>query len=277
MSLQIGDSTMPLRSKQEVTMKNFLIRVNFTTEELRGMPKLHSGFFVTSCLAVNEIWLSLRLYLMTMNTLPKEKQISDPALREYAFCQFQMIERGLGSKIFEYLNLLGDYKKKCDRAKDTVMKGLIDPIMDTVHNSVRCGAEYELARWYRNTVSSHYIVSDITELMMTADLADEHSIYLHEKSGNANYLLGEQILIGKLSEGGKTPEETAAALVAYGKWVENTARYVLDIHHKFTVALFQAFFSNKVGERFEINPEPYLIGNPHETPLPILWDLSEDT
>lgn len=256
-------------------MKDRLFRVSFTTKELRAMPKIHSGFLVTSCLAINEIGLSLRLFLMTMNTRSKERPISNPALEEYAFCQFQMIERSLGSKAIEYLNLLGDYQKQCDRARDTTMKGMIDPVMDTVRNSIRVGAEYKLAEWYRNKASFHYNVADITSLMMTADLADEHSIYLHQQAGNASYLLGEQILLGKLSEGGKSTEETAATLTAYGKWVEDAARYVMDVHHQFTVALFRAFFPTKIGQEFEIDPEPHLIARLNETSLPILWDLSE--
>jgi hypothetical protein len=89
-------------------MKYRVVRASFTTKELRAMPKVHSGFLVTSCLAINEIEPSLRL--LTLNTRSRERPISNPALEEYAFCQFQMIERSRGSKIIEYLTLLGDYQ-----------------------------------------------------------------------------------------------------------------------------------------------------------------------
>ena len=239
------------------------------------MPKVHSGFFVTTCLAINEIGLSLRLFLMSMNARSKERPISDPALQEYAFAQYQMVERSLGSKIVEYLNMLGDYQTRCERAGDTTMSAMVDPVLDHVRSVIRVGPAYKLAEWYRNKASSHYNISEITDLMMKGDIADEHNIYLHEQAGNANYLLGEQILLAKLSEGGKSPTETAAMLSSYGKWVEDAARYVIDVHHSFSVALFRNFFSQKVGERFEINPEPHLVAKPTEAVLSVLWDLSE--
>jgi hypothetical protein len=210
-----------------------------------------------------------------MNARSSERPISDPALQEYAFAQYQMVERGLGSKIVEYLNMLGDYQTRCDRARDTTMSAMVDPVLDHVRNVIRVGPAYKLAEWYRNKASSHYNISEITDLMMTGDIADEHNIYLHEQAGNANYLLGEQILLAKLSEGGKSPEDTAAMLASYGKWVEDAARYVIDVHHSFSVALFRGFFSTKIGERFEIHPEPHLVAKPTEAVLPILWDLSE--
>ncbi|MBD8663019.1 hypothetical protein IFT59_07105 [Rhizobium sp. CFBP 8752] len=256
-------------------MKDHLVRVTFTTDELRKMPKVHSGFFVTSCLAINEIGLSLRLFLMSMNARSKERPISDPALEEYAFAQYQMVERGLGSKIVEYLNLLGDYQTRCDRANDKTMSEMVDPVLEHVRDFMRVGPAYDLAVWYRNHASSHYNISKITDLVMTGDIGDEHNIYLHEQAGNANYLLGEQILLAKLSEGGKSPEDTAATLAAYGKWVEEAARYVIDVHHSFSVALFRSFFSEKIGQRFEISPEPHLVAKPTEAILPILWDLSD--
>ncbi|TAY31783.1 hypothetical protein ELH93_03720 [Rhizobium leguminosarum] len=256
-------------------MKDHLVRVTFTTDELRKMPMVHSGFFVTSCLAINEIGLSLRLFLMSMNTRSKERPISDSALEEYAFCQHQMVERSLGSKVVEYLNMFGDYQTRCQRAKDTTLAAMIDPVMDTVRNSIRVGPAYKLAEWYRNKTSSHYNVSEITDLMMKGDIADEHNIYLHKQVGNASYLLGEQILLAKLAEGGKSPEDTAAMLTAYGKWVEDAARYVVDVHHSFSVALFQTFFPDKIGQRFEINPEPHLVAKLSESALPIFWDFSD--
>lgn len=256
-------------------MKEQLTRVTFTTQELRRLPRAHSGFFVASCLAINEIGLSLRLFLMCLNTRSKDRPIKDGALEEYAFAQFQMIERSLGAKCIEYLNMLGDYQTRYQRKKDTAMAGLIDPMLEHVRDVIRVGPAYELALWYRNTATNHYGVSEITELMMIGDIADEHHIYLHEHSGNANYLLGEQVLLGRLAEGGKDPKETAEALREYGHWVEDTARYVVDIHHKFSVSFLQSFFPGKTGQAFHVSPEPHLVARVTDTALPVLWDFAE--
>lgn len=255
-------------------MKDRLTRVTFTTEELRKLPRTHSGFFVSSCLAINEIGLTLRLFLMCLNTRSKKRPISDGPLEEYAFAQFQMLERTLGSKCLEYLNMLGNYQTRYQRKNDTTVAQLIDPIMLHVRDSIRIGPEYELALWYRNHATFHFNVSEITNQLMTSDIADEHNIYLHEHSGNASYVIGEKFLLGKLAEGGKDTRETADALAAYGKWVEDTARYVVDVHHRFSVFFLKAFFPEKVGHEFKISPEPHLVARVDETALPILWDFT---
>lgn len=219
-----------------------LYRIDFTTTELRQVPKLHSGFLVTSCLAINDISLSLRLLLMALNSKSKLSANADDAMTEFVFSQLQMIERGLGAKIYEYLNMLGAYHTRCKKANDTIMLPLVKAALDEAESTYRVGDAYELAQWYRNNASSHYLVSPITDLMMKANIAENHVIYLAEQQGNANYLIGEQVLLGRLSQGGKNGEEMADLLKSYGKCVEYTARFALKVHGDLTVELFRKIF-----------------------------------
>lgn len=249
-----------------------LSKVNFTTNELRNLPPVHSGFFAISCLAINDISLAQKTYLMALNTRAPHRQITGKELQEISYAQAVIAQRNLAAKVFEYINMLEEYKKRCERkAKSSMIRFLNEA--NSVISDLKKGEDYELALWYRNKVTNHYAVHELTSLIKNGDLGDgdtEHSIYLHEKDGNSYYILGEQVLLAKLSEDGRDPIET---INKFDDWVLGASAEVMKLHHLFCVELIETYLPTKKAEAFRVAPNPHIVGLPAEACLPIWWDF----
>lgn len=247
-------------------------KVTFTSGELRGLPSIHSGALVSTCLAINEINSFLKITLLAENSGPPARDISEDILTEIAHSETIIYIRNLSSKILEYMNMIGDYKKKCERNSDSSMQSFIDKATKII-DEIRTSNGYNLALWYRNTVTNHYLVSEITKLVREGDIgADnaEHSIYLHEKEGNSGYVLGEQILLAKLSENGNDPIEQN---LIFHDWVISSARKIVQLHHEFCLNFLDKHCPNKKAVKVTLTPEAHLTGHLKDTCLPIILDV----
>lgn len=249
-----------------------IYKMEFTLGELRSLPPTHAGFLFASCLSINDISVIQKVFLMAQNTRAAQDGTSDDRLREIALGQSVVIERNLGAKVLEYLKLIGDYKKQCKRAKDTSMLPFIEKA-DAVASKLKSGESYDLAVWYRNNATSHYNISLFKSLFHNDAISNDdtkYTIYLHEREGNTSYLLGEQMLLAKLSENGRDPIEQ---INMFGDWVLETSKTVMKLHNEFCKCLFERYFPSKKIVESPILIEPQLIGNLIEDHLPLMWNF----
>ena len=227
---------------------------------------------MSSCLAINEVTVFQKILLMALNTRSPDKPIGDSTLQETAFAQAIIIERNLSAKVIEYLNMIGDYKKKCGRKRETKMQFFLERI-DDVTAKLRNGENYKLALWYRNTVTNHYLISELEPLIRNGDLGGDdtaHTIYLHEKDGNSSYLLGEQLLLAKLTE---DVGSAVDRMEGFSEWVLEASAMAMKLHHEFCIQLLEIYLPQKQAQEYSITPEPHLVGQLKETCLPVLWDF----
>jgi hypothetical protein len=258
----------------EVTVagKQSLSTVEFTTGELKQLPSHHSGFLACSCLAIDEIAVLQKVLLLALNSRSRSRN-GEEAVQEITFANSLIVQRNLSAKLLEYHNLLGDYVKRCKRGKSVELQEFVASA-EQATSRFREGAEYELALWYRNTVTSHYLVSVIASLIQGGDLGDEeraHPIYLHERDGNSAYVLGEQVLLAKLAENGASPIEK---LDRFSAWVLDMAKRAMANHHTFCIALLETYFPEKVAVEFRFDLDKRLLGELTDTYLPALWNIS---
>jgi hypothetical protein len=257
-----------------VTMANNqfdLAKIDFTTRELRGLPPAHAAYFVISCLAINEIAVIQKVLLMALNTRTLTQPLSESALQEIAYAQTAIIERNLGSKVIEYIKMTDKHNKLCrKKGENGALRSFLDEAKTTT-SRLKGEPGYELALWYRNKVTSHYDVAEINSLIQSGDLgsdSDAHPIYLHKLNGNSFYIIGEQVVLAKLSEYGAPPLER---IRSYEDWVLSACEAVVKLHQAFCIALTKTYFPTKQARTFPIAPAPHLVGGVRDVCLPILW------
>lgn len=252
-----------------------LYKVEFTADEIRNLPSVHRSFFMGTCLAINEISMFQKMLIMGHNSLQNANSSKHTPFREMALAQILTIERNLAAKLIEYLNLLDDFRKKCNRMKIADMSEFLSRI-DLVSNQIRSGAEYQLAKWFRNSVTSHYLMSEFESLIENSDLGTDealHPIYLHTRDANSSYLLGEQLLIAKFLEDGENAVDRRERFRA---WVLETSSQLMEFHHMFCIQLLEKHLPAKKFETLRLDSEHRLVGELRETCLPILWALDDD-
>lgn len=249
-----------------------LARVALTTTELRKIPPKHAGFLVASCLAIDDILLGHKLLLLALNSRLKLQRDPDGPFKEIAFAEERALSRGLAAKLFEFLNLLDEYIKKCTRKQTPEMESFLKHAK-TVLASARDDSSHELAQWYRNKATSHYSTTELAKLATEGDLGDEtrtNSIYLHPKDGNSHYILGEQVLLSKLCEGNCDP---VASLKKLDSWIGRIARDAIKLHHDYCITLFKVYFPSKSLLSVEAKIPPEQVGDVRKSVLPLFWRL----
>ncbi|MBM7324150.1 hypothetical protein JS562_13665 [Agrobacterium sp. S2] len=252
-------------------MKDQLAKIAFAAADLRKVAQ-HAGFLVASSLAVNEINILQRAFLMALNTRSKSRPIQDAALQEIAYSQSAVIERNLSAKILEYMNLVGDYPKICTRAKVPPLDPFATKAAAAI-GALRTSPGYDLALWYRNKVTSHYVVSDVVKLITDEDIGEpdhEHSMYLHQSDGNSAYLLGERIVLAKL---GADKGDAVQKMRVYGDWVMMAVKQVMSLHHDFCIQFLRQLFPDRYATKFSVEIEPHLVGHLTNALMPIFWDM----
>ncbi|WP_417711723.1 hypothetical protein [Roseibium aggregatum] len=209
---------------------------------------------------------------MALNTRATHKPNTEKELQDISYALAIVAQRNLAAKLLEYINMLEEYKKRCKRKKDQSMNMFLDEATSAISNLKKV-RYYDLALWYRNKVTNHYAVHELTSLIRDGNLGDgdtEHSIYLHEKDGNSYYTLGEQVLLAKLSEDGRDPIET---INKFDDWVTGASGKVMKLHHLFCVELLKIYLPTKKAEVCHVAPNPHIVGLPAEACLPIWWDF----
>ncbi len=252
--------------------KEKLAKIEFTTKELRKLNPVHSGFLASTCLAVNDIIVVQKVLLQALNTRNLHGKIKDETLQEIAFTQTNILERILAANLYEYMDMVGKYVKSCEKKKDTSMQVFLDEASKVISN-LKDASAYSLVKWYRDKATNHYDSAGLTSLLQGRKLGDDdpvYFIYLHEKDGNSNYILGEQVLLMKLSEESDSPFDQ---MEEFGDWVNNASRKIMKLHSCFFIQLLENHFQEKYPQGFSVMAEPHLFGKIEETCLPILWDF----
>jgi len=252
-----------------------LTKIEFTTGELRKLPSVHAGFLVGSCLAINEITILQRILILASNTPTASGPICNKELQEIADIQFIVLERNLSAKVFEYLRMVDGYKKRCERGNISSMHEFLSEA-NTVVLKIKNRKGYNLAKWYRNKVTNHYVASEFTSLIEKGNLGEDdtiHPIFLHEKDRNSSYVLGEHVLLAKLYEETEGDNGMIEEYDIFKDWVHDSSEKVRGLHHDFCIQLFDYYLPEKEAEEFSIAPEPHLVAQIKKSCLPILWDF----
>lgn len=247
-------------------MDDIFVPLEFSSEELSQVPERHVAFLMSSCLAISEITVFLRMLLFALNSAKKD--ISDGVILEYASVQSSIIERNLSSKLYEYLNALDDYVKLCRRKKESEMSEFIDIAAASVE-SARLSPTYALAEKLRNKMTSHYSIHHMMDELRAAPAGRQYISYLHEKSANSLYPIAEHLVLGNLfeSDGG------VEAHNEYGAYVRRLCDVVQTLHAAFMLKFRAVYFPDKELQELSVKVEDDLVGSVKLTCLPVVLDL----
>lgn len=252
-----------MNTKNQSSEQQF-VEFTFGLEELRKMPKQHSAYMVATSFAINEILVYLRLALLTLNSLSVAKN-NDEKLAGFAFMQDQILLRTLSARAVEYLKLLKDHQKVCQRAKDGQGLAFFEEhgaTLDSLWNNPTTTLALEL----RNNLTGHIGLDRIRKNISRLDGDKrETAIFLHQKDGNSVYLMGEDIAhIAAF--------DTAEDVQAWSDWVLATCQSIKGLHHAYMIWVIETFFPTKMGQELRLRPDVRLLGN-FQDRIPILWDF----
>lgn len=251
-------------------MQDEFYRLDFTGRELQQVPKIHAGFMAASCLAIGEITIFLRLLLMALNSLEAAVEPVSDAVREYAFTQSLVLERSLGSKIHEYIYMVDQYHGEHRKRPNPIIDRFLSENKFEL-DRIKSHTGYQLAGWYRDKASHHYVISEISKLIGYTNPESRISLYLHEKEGNSGYFLGEQILLHKLLDDPAVGE--IKRMREFGDWVQDAAKEIISIHSKYCTMFLEIFFTEKEPDRLVVNIQEKFVGKLTDTTLPLFWDF----
>lgn len=247
-------------------------KIEFTTAELKKLPKVHAGFLVGSCLAVNDISIVQKTLLLAQNTRVGHWPTDSEALQEVAFAQALVLERNLSAKVFEYLKMLCDYIKRCDRVGDSNMQAFTE-LAKSELSTLKQGENYNLAKWYRDKATNHYIISEFSSIIDNDNSSNNYSIYLHEKDGNSSYLLGEQFLVfEKFCRNGEFFSEEMEEFI---DWILEASAKITKLHNEFCIQIFKVFLPEKGAKAITASFQQHHVGKIRGTCLPILWNFQD--
>lgn len=249
---------------------NQLYNIEVTNKELRNIPDAHLGFLISSCLAITELNILLKPLIMSLNSRKEANAPNDKCLQEIAFVHEIIFQRNVASKLYEYINSLSVYQKKCSNSKDTSMFDFTKALQQEI-DEIKQTEEYSILKWFRNKATNHYASSEFIKLAknINPDANDmSHPFYLHPMQGNSYYLLGEQILLQKFSEFNADPY---GALNNYSNWIRGVNIKIQKFHHDFCIKLFKLYLPGKKLDEISIEPAEYHIGDLTSTNMPLLW------
>ena len=155
------------------------------------------------------------------------------------------------------------------------MQKFLDEASD-VESELKKQKGWALAKWLRNKITHHCVVSELTSLIEKGRIGEDdtvHPIYLHEKDGNSSYVLGEHVLLAKLYEGTEGDIGMIENFQIFGDWVHDASAKVKRLHDNFCIQLFEYYLPEKEAKEFSIVPEPHLVAQIEKSCLPILWDF----
>lgn len=253
-------------------MKGRLYRIGFSANDLKSVPEAQAAFMVSSCIAINDITTFLRLFLMALNGRRFQDEKIDDVVSEFALTQALVIQRTLSGKLKEYLHMCRQYQDGCKRRNDEALKPFLDK-SKIVCAELKAMPGYELAEWYRDKVTHHYVVNEISGLLKYLQEGAEYNLYLHEKDGNSGYLLGERVLLHKL--GDEPGKDDFERLDEYQDWVIYAARVVQTMHHDYCIQFLETFFPKKVAHEFIVEIPENLLGQIENTKAPLFWDFRD--
>ncbi|MBO9589471.1 hypothetical protein [Devosia sp.] len=242
------------------------VEFKFTAAELQAIPKQHSTYMVATCFAINEILVFLRLTLHTINSLAIAR--GDDRMASIAFMQDQILLRTLSGKAVEYLKVIRDHRKICERAGDVTIKAFFDKYggeIDEIWDSTQSKFAVEL----RNNLISHIGLDRIRKSIAALPHdRREMNIYLHNKDGNTVYPIGEDVAhIAAF--------DTTEQVDEWSDWVLKTCKTIQGLHHQYMIWIIETFFPSKMGQEIRIEIDDRLLG-PLTQNIPILWDFPFD-
>lgn len=220
---------------------------------------------------MNDIMIAQKIFLLSLNSGRLARPSGDGTATEMSHAQSLVLQRSLSSKVVEYLNMVDGELIRSDRTGQASVPKFLEEARQIV-DEIRAESAYSLAFWYRNKVANHYSIRDIDALLKKAYLSGDknsHPIYLHEMDGNYYYLIGEQILLSKLSEDGT---DHVAAYEIFNDWVIAASKRVAHLHSQYCIEVLQTFGPNKALKEVEVDLDKSLMGDFSKSCLPLIWD-----
>ncbi len=241
--------------------------LSFSGADLKRVPLVHAGFLVASSFAFNEIGVLLRLVLLALNA---RKHVGrEPIVQTIAYIETLVAERMLSAKIVEYCKLFDDYLTKVARKEGAQGERLVANHLAAMR-SVKTASGYETARWLRDTLTNHYLVSEMEKFIGNVPDGQSFTMYLNEKEGNSSYPLGEEVaMMGKLNADGQPLPD----LRIWQDWIHASCRTVSATHYSFVIALMEEFFPDKFVRMKRVVVDDLLVGQLATSCTPILWDF----
>jgi len=193
----------------------------------------------------NEIFTLHKVLISTMRSKDKNRET-----REISNVQSLVFLRVISSKLFEFIKLCGDQRKRWERQGSKTGKTLEKEYEELLRS--KSSIYFQLAEEIRNKVSNHFLVSDICSYFMLAQKRDEYEYLLHQEQGNSVAPVGEDVvffsLFNQFLRGDEIVQnigDKAQFFEGWLDWISETTNH-LD---KFTYALLRQVLDEKLPQK----------------------------
>ncbi len=240
--------------------------LSFSGAEIKRLPRIHAGFLVASSLAVSEINILLRLTLLAANSRAYAGR--EEVVQRLVAVDMLVAERLLSSKVVEYFKLIDHYQKRAERREGSRGNRFVRTKVRI--DELRSVRAFEIARWFRDNITNHVLVSEIEKLLDVLPDDAAFPSYLHKKEGNSRYTLGEEITMGsKFTQFG----DAGSIRNEWLDWMHEACREIISLHNRMIIGILEEFFPTKRAQMKRVVVLDELVADLDGSCLPLLWNF----
>lgn len=239
-----------------------LAKLVFTAAELKGIPKQERAFLASSEIAFNDVNFFLSLCLQTLNS-----HTDDEISRQYAVARHLICVRNLSARMFEFYNLLVGYQKTLNRG-NLSPNPVVDGTLTELATALCAHRFFEVMKWHRNNVTSHYLMERLPELIEGYPYDHEFVDFEHQMEGNSLSIFAEEIaFFGRMNSGSFSFDDVDAFM----DWLNDLAGRYKKFRTAFLLNLIHTHFPEKALVAVIANAPPELVRDVYEAALPLFF------
>ena len=169
-----------------------LAEIRLSENTRSNFPDPVLSIFATLAFAANEVTNLQAFFLMSKDDAPQ-----DDIIKKKSKIQKFVLTRALNAKVFEAFECLDKSKMLLTtHCLDDHLPLFLSEIFESEQLKSRQG--FEVAKAIRNHATNHYIPQVVYKNRRRVAENGDHSLYLHQSSGDSFYPFGEEFVFGSL-------------------------------------------------------------------------------
>jgi len=254
------------------------LQMEFTAEDQERLGKEVTSAFLVLALAAEEIMQLLHLWIMAMDTRPR-----DPVFFKVATTRSHMLLRLVNVKVYEAHYAWKGFeialKRKQKSADSMVTAERISAIWKDGLSSTRGNKFFELSKEMRNKMGGHCGTSDVEKWMDSTPQKAERKFLFHETKANSMFPAVDDLVFSAFlnfqfqdSYGDGTNQQKFERFLI---WLKDAANNTVVTFHQVSVAVFYELLERDSENIKVYECEDSLVGRYGQITLPIYFHNRE--
>ncbi len=244
----------------------YLTEFRLSWKDLSILPDDQKASLAIFSFAVSEVNALMKMFLLSNHS-----SIGEPAIDQMASIQRNTILRVWSAKVFEFSVFLTYGGKKKTTSDPDLLQLATESLAK--FDALKTGQGFAFAQNIRHESTNHYSFSAAKGNIKHMSSGTNCDIFMHEKTGNSFYPMGESVMfMGRFSRHNRPSEydnDLNVVVEAWLDWLIKATSWMQEVFDSFFELLKIRHFPDRFATERMYWIDPIFVGNADERKMPI--------